>query len=341
MQEKQPIEELVVSFFSGNISPDEKRILIAWLSESSENKSHFEQLRNIWQVSHPAFQPGDIDLDQAQLRVMRKINGGFRRTSILMIRAQQVAAVLVIPLILLAAYQFYHSTVRDSQIAYQEIISPFGMHSKITLPDGSTVWLNSGSQLKYPVQFAGAERNVVLTGEGFFDVRSDKKHPFIVETKKIKVEATGTAFNVEAYPDDSITAVTLLEGIVEVTIGSIKQENLHPNQRIVYRATTHEYELNEVNAQYWCLWKDGILAFRNEKLEDVFKRIGRTFNVDIVVKDKTVGQQLYRATFEEESLEEILRLLKLSAPIQYNRIGRIQQDGNVFNKDRIEVYTAR
>jgi transmembrane sensor len=326
---------------SGNILPDEKRILISWLSESAENKSYLEQLRNIWQVANPAFLPEDIDIDQAQSRVMRKINGASWKARPFIIWWQRLAAVLIIPVILLTAYQFFKGTSQDSATAWQEILSPYGMHSKITLPDGSAVWLNSGSQLRYPVKFTGQERYVVLTGEAFFKVQSDKKHPFIVETKKIKVAATGTEFNIEAYSNDSITAVTLLSGTVDVIIGDKKQENLHPNQRLVFKAATHQYELVDVSAQYWCLWKDGILAFRNEPLEDVFKRIGRTFNVDIDVKDKAVGQQLYRATFQEESLEEILRLLKLSAPIQYKRIGRVQQDGNLFNKDRIEVYSSK
>ncbi|TSA38744.1 MAG: DUF4974 domain-containing protein [Porphyromonadaceae bacterium] len=341
MQEKQHIAELIAKLLSGNILPDEKKTLIAWLSESAENKAYLEQLRNIWQVSNPAFLPEDIDVEKARLRLMRKIDGEFWNARPFIIWGQRIAAVLIIPLILLVAYQFYKGTHQDSETACQEILSPYGMHSKITLPDGSSVWLNSGSQLRFPVKFNGQKRKVALTGEAFFQVQSDKRHPFIVETKKIRVEATGTAFNVEAYSNDSITAVTLLEGIVDVITSDKKQEKLHPNQRVVFKASTPGYVLNNVNAKYWCLWKDGILAFRNEPLKDVFKRIGRTFNVDIVVKDTDVGQQLYRATFEEESLEEILRLLKLSAPIRYKRFGREQQEGNLFNKDRIEVYSAK
>ncbi len=341
MPEKQPIEELIAKYFSGSILPDEKRILIAWLNESADNKAIFNQLRNIWQVSNPAFQPDDIDVERAHKSVMREINGRYLKAAPLIVWFQRAAAVLIIPLIILTAYQYYKSTGRDTKTAWQEIFSPYGTHSKILLPDGSTVWLNSGSQLKYPVRFTGSERNVVLTGEGFFNVQTDKKHPFIVETEKIKVRATGTAFNVEAYLQDTIAAVTLLEGSVDVVINNIKKEKLEPDQRLIFKDNSHEYELNQVNANYWCLWKDGILAFRNEPLKDVFKRIGRTFNVDIEVKDKSVGEQLYRATFEEESLDEILRLLKLSAPIRYKRIGRAQEDGNLFNKDRIEVYSSK
>ncbi len=341
MQEKQNIEELIARLFLGSITTDEKMVLTDWLNESNENKAYLDQLRNIWHVGNPAFLPEAIDVDRAHKAVMRKIDGKGHAVRSILIRAQRVAAVLVIPLILLVAYQYYTGTSRNQETAWQEIIAPFGMQSKITLPDGSIVWLNSGSQLKYPVRFDGKERNIVLSGEAFFSVESDKKHPFIVETGKIRVVATGTDFNVEAYPNDSIIAVTLLKGIVDVVTTGNRQEKLFPDQRLVFHSATNDYKLNHVNAKYWSLWKDGILAFRNEPLRDVFKRIGRTFNVDIVVKDNSVGRQLYRATFQEESLEEILRLLKLSAPIRYNRIGRELQDGNSFNKDRIEVFSAK
>jgi ferric-dicitrate binding protein FerR (iron transport regulator) len=214
------------------------------------------------------------------------------------------------------------------------------MHSKIDLPDGSTVWLNSGSKLKYPLAFDGKERNVSLSGEAFFKVHADKSHPFIVATQGLDVTATGTQFNVEAYASDTITAITLVEGKVDVDMSGIIKEKLKPNQRLVLNSITNNYKLTETDAQHWGMWKDGILAFRDEPLEEVFKRIGRNFNVDIKVKDPVVGKQLYRATFERESFEEILRLLKMTSPIQYKRIGRVRQPDNEYTKERIEVYKA-
>jgi transmembrane sensor len=169
-------------------------------------------------------------------------------------------------------------------------------------------------------------------------VHSDKKHPFRVNTEKLNVTATGTQFNVEAYSTDSITAVTLLEGKLDVKIGGSDGEKLQPNQRIVFNSNSNKYEMTNTVAKHWGLWKDGILAFRDESLEEVFKRLGRTFNVDIKVKDPVIAHQLYRATFEGESLDEILRLLKMSAPIRYKRSAREKQIGGEFKKEKIEVF---
>jgi ferric-dicitrate binding protein FerR (iron transport regulator) len=341
MKEKKQIEELIAKLFSEKITPEERAMLTDWLKGNDENKMYFAQLRNIWQVSHPAFKPAEIDVAAAELQLNERITFRNRRLKPVLIWWQRVAAIIVLPLMLTIGYMISQKSPQPAVTAYQEIISPPGVTSKVDLPDGSTVWLNSGSKLKYPVVFASTERDVFLTGEAFFKVHSDKKHPFIVGTKNINVRATGTLFNVEAYSEDTISAVTLLEGKVDVSIYGSDNEKLQPNQRIVLNSISKSYKLTQTNARLWSQWKDGVLAFRDQPLEDVFKRIGRTFNVDIEIKDPVVSHQLYRATFEGESFEEILRLLQMSAPIQYKRIVREKNAENKFTKDKIEVYRAK
>lgn len=341
MQTKDQIEALIVKLFSGTITPEEKIILKSWVNETTQNRRYYEELRNIWQITHPAFSPQEIDVWEAERIVMGKIQERKLINSSVFVWWQRVAAILILPVMMVMGYLIYQQPSHSSVIAYQEITSPFGMSSKVDLPDGSTVWLNSGSKLKYPVVFAAIERNVFLSGEAFFKVHSDKRHPFIVETEKLKVKATGTQFNVEAYSTDTITAVTLVEGKVDVEIGADINRRLQPDQRIVFNSVSQSFSLLETDAQHWGLWKDGVLAFRDEPLADVFKRIGRTFNVDIKVKDAIVARQLYRATFESESLNEILRLLKMTAPIDYKTIGREKQTDSLFNKETIEVYSIK
>lgn len=339
--ENQQIETLLIKLFSETISLEERALLMAWVNENAQNRHYYEELRNIWQVSHPSFSPEDIDVTGAEKRVMAKIKEKKLVNSSVFIWWQRVAAVLFLPVFLLMGYLLYNKSSHSPIIAYQEIFSPYGMHSKVNLPDGSIVWLNSGSKLKYPVAFAHDERNVYLSGEAFFKVHSERSHPFIVETERLKVTATGTQFNVEAYLTDTITAVTLVEGKMNVKVGSSNPINLQPDQRIVYNKVSQNFQLTETDAERWGLWKDGILAFRDEPLEDVFKRVGRTFNVDISVKDNITAHQLYRATFEGESLDEILRLLKMTAPIRYKITSRKKQADNEFTKEKIEVYRAK
>lgn len=342
MSKEEKIVRLIVKLFSGNINPKEKDEIDAWIMESPENKRSFQELQNLWQITHPAFAPESIDEKAAEREFMEQVKERKLIHSALFVWWQRVAAILIIPVITLAGYLLYNESFRTDakDIAYQEVTSPFGMSSKIDLPDGTTVWLNSGSKLKFPVIFQTYERNVYLSGEAYFTVKSDKNHPFIVTTDKLAVRATGTQFNVEAYSADSITAVTLVEGVVNVNIGKTVNETLKPNQRIVLNSKLNTYSKADTNGQHWGVWKDGVLAFRDQSLEDVFKRLGRTFNIDIKVRDTIVARQLYRATFEEESLDEILRLLKMSAPIKYKRTERTKQSDNIYNKVQIEVYSS-
>lgn len=343
MSKEEKIITLLIRLFSGNISPKENDDINAWILESPENKRSFQELENLWQVTHPAFSPDSIDVKAAELKFLEEVRERKLIQSPLFVWWQRVAAILILPVIMVAGYLMYNQSFRTtaSEIAYQEIKSPFGITSKIDLPDGTTVWLNSGSKLKYPVAFVSNERNVYLSGEAFFKVHSDKIHPFIVSTDKMNVKATGTQFNVEAYSTDSITAVTLVEGKVDVNIGMTTIEKLKPNQRIVLNSNSNTYTKTETDAKHWGVWKDGILAFRDQPLEDVFKRLGRTFNIDIKVKDSIVAKQLYRATFEEESLDDILKLLKMTAPINYKKIERIKQHNNAYGKELIEVYSSK
>uniref|UniRef100_UPI00261C399E FecR family protein n=1 Tax=Ferroplasma sp. TaxID=2591003 RepID=UPI00261C399E len=119
-----------------------------------------------------------------------------------------------------------------------------------------------------------------------------------------------------------------------------KKVVLRPNQRLVFNSLSNQHNVMATDAQEWELWKEGILAFRDEPLEEVFQRIGRAFNVDISVKDQFIARQRYRATFKNESLDEILHLLQLTAPIQYKRIKRNNLGNNYYNKESIEVYRA-
>ena len=169
----------------------------------------------------------------------------------------------------------------------------------MNLPDGSIVWLNSGGELKYPTKFKAGERSVYLNGEAFFEVHSDKKNPFIVYTEDMEVKATGTAFNVEGYSNDTINAVTMVNGVVEVELDRSKERlNLKPGQRINYNTKRQNYRVEEVDTYKWCAWKDGKLIFRDEPLDDVFRKIGQVYNADIVVMDKDLAKHMYRATFQ-------------------------------------------
>ena len=316
---EQDIEILIVRLFNGTISSEEKERLAVWCGESAENKQTFVRIKNIWDAAHPAFPAQDIYVDQAEAKILRKIRKGKREQTRFLVWWQRAAAVIVIPLLVTSLYLFFNRQSKEDVVSRQEIIVPKGTYTKVTLPDKSTVWLNSGSKLSYSVPFEKSKRETFLEGEAFFEVKANRKRPFIVVTDGISITATGTKFNVDAYLSDTLRTITLEEGRVFIESPQLhKKTEMDINRQFVWNTNTNRYNVHTVDATLYGKWKEGILIFRDETLENIFKRVARTFNVDISVKDPVLAKQRYRATFEQESLNEILELLRMSAPIRYD-----------------------
>lgn len=342
MIEKKQIEELIGAYLAGEITDEDRGRLLLWIRESPENLHYFHQLKNLWQVANPPFSPESIDVGKALDKINEKISTRKWYQSRVVRYWQYVAAVVVLPLMVFSLYQFYENNRRDySQVTYQNVFAPFGTHSQVTLPDGSSAWLNAGSSLRFPTVFVGGKREVELSGEAYFNVESDKEHPFVVSTEKVKVSAVGTAFNVEAYSADSIVNVTMESGKVNVELSDSRTLPLVAGERMGYNLTTEECRVGKSDPYKWSAWKDGALVFRDDPLEYVFKKIGQTFNVDILLKDRRIGHQLYRATFQNESLDEILRLLQLTAPIRYQYSSRERNGSGYFKRQTIVVSLVR
>jgi len=341
MYTQKEIEELVGSYLSGNATDDDIEKLTLWIEESSENHTYYHQLCNIWQMANLKFSPDEINVDEAHRRFIRHIEQRKWSPSGFFVYWQRIAAILLLPLVLVFSYLMLDKPANYSEAIYQEIFAPYGTHSKINLPDGSLVWLNAGSSLKYPAVFLPGERKIHLTGEAYFEVESDVENPFIVETEHLQVRATGTAFNVEAYSVDSIVSVTMVKGEVNVLTESSSTLEMMPGERFRYNLYTMKGDIEKTDPYKWYAWIDGRMVFRDDPLEYVFKRIGQTFNIDVSVKDTSIAKHLYRATFEEESLDEILRLLQMTAPIQYTYLEREKNGQNQYERQKIEVFEAK
>ncbi|MDR1602060.1 MAG: DUF4974 domain-containing protein [Tannerella sp.] len=342
MLNENPIERLITAYASGSATAEERLELEKWVNESPEHLQYCREFVDLWQTVHPAFDPAGIDVAGAGKRIRRKIAAPapLRR---LWTYWQRFAAVVLLPLVLLSAYLLTadHEPDTYEETEYRELISPHGTFSQIDLPDGTKVWLNGGSRLKYPLKFRPGERLVFLEGEGYFEVRSDRKNPFTVHAGQMTLIATGTAFNVEAFAADSLTAVTMAEGVASAAFGKNIPVTLNGGDRIVYNSRTSKGTLARTEPYKWYAWKDGQMIFRDDPLHYVFRRLEHTFNVSIVIRDRELAGELYRASFEEESLDEILRLLEMSAPIRFVHIKRTRTAEHRYEKQRIEVYRRK
>jgi len=259
---------------------------------------------------------------------------------------QKVAAILLFPLLLSLAWFSIARNVehRRMENSYNTITAAFGSFSSLELPDGSKVWLNSGSRLKYPMRFSEHNRNVFLNGEAYFEVHSNAALPFIVNTPYFAVKATGTRFNVTSYKNNLTPSVTLVEGKVSVREVSHSSHHdtlvfLHPGQHMEYDTLLGKTTIQSVDTYKYVAWKDGKLVFRNDLLSEVARRISLQYNVDIEVIGDKINKNRYRATFENQPLNELLELLKMSAPIDYKEINPVHLPDNSFSKRKIIIYS--
>lgn len=249
-------------------------------------------------------------------------------------------AAILLPLFL--AYQYLLYPILNESRSPKETImvtSAPGMVTKTILPDGSEVWLNAMSSLTYPQRFTEKDRTVQLSGEAYFKVVSDKKHRFNVEIADgVKISAYGTEFNVNAYASDTHYEVTLAKGNVEVYAReSPKQEILSVGEKAVISALTGDISVLPADTYVETAWKDGKMVFRREKLGNIAEKLSRKFGVDIRLEGDRVKEYEYTATFTDETLEDILDLLKRSAPITYTISKQKQLENETFTRKEIII----
>ncbi|WEK35506.1 MAG: FecR domain-containing protein [Candidatus Pseudobacter hemicellulosilyticus] len=207
------------------------------------------------------------------------------------------------------------------------ILTPKGKQIRIVLPDGSRAWINTASKLVYPVSFSGPAREVEVSGEVYFEVSQDKQHPFVVNTVQLTTEVLGTQFNVSAYPDDTFTQTTLVQGSVKV--GSRKESTdkkvnysiLKPGQQATLYNNGVEIELGSVDAEEVVSWKDNLFVFHNEKVQDVMKKISRWYNVEVEYLDGMEGQRIGGTIPRFKELKDIMQALVSTKLLKYKEEG--------------------
>lgn len=344
------ILSLIAKYLSGTADAEEMSRLKEWIGYSLENRRYFEQVSNIWYLSDSSVDLSKINVDEAFRKVQnRTIKRSPART--LWRSWQKIAAIIIIPLLAGTNLWIYHKSKRtinqdEEAVIYTEVFAAFGTRTSLCLADSTMVWLNSGSSLKYPNKFSDTDYKLYLTGEAYFEVRKKNPKPFIVQTSTLQVKATGTRFNVQEYSSDQISEVALLSG--KIFVNELDDDNnqsnliaeLSPNQCLTYHRQTKKKQITDEDTYRFVAWKDGKLIFRNDPLEEVSKKLSMMFNVDIEVKGSELKNYRYRATFEDESLEEILKLLKLSSPINFSEVNRVALPDGSFPKKKVVIYPA-
>ncbi len=348
-------KELLEKYLNNRCTSEEVEEVIYWIKK----QCFFNESKHLGEIDWRDFKEEEsIDVSDEKLntlldKIHHKLN--IEKPHTIQSKRKKVvgwirnaAAIILIPVLTFLFYTISEKQKLTNQIATisvdsLEVIAPIGSRTVVELSDGSVVHLNYGSRLKYPQNFLGDTRDVVLTGEGYFEVTHNPDKPFVVSAGRINVKALGTVFNVNAYPENNDIATTLVEGKVLVEKkkdnGSIeKLKELMPGQRVIYAKNTGIVNSSqEEQVERYIAWKDGKLVFENEPIVQVAQRLSRMFNVEIQV-DNEVKKYNYTVTFVDEPLFQILELLSEAIPIiSYRALPRTKNADGTFSKQKIVI----
>ncbi|QJB35877.1 DUF4974 domain-containing protein [Chitinophaga oryzae] len=209
---------------------------------------------------------------------------------------------------------------------YNTITTPYGGQYQVTLQDGTKVWLNAGSSLRFPAAFSGDERNVALTGEAYFEVAKDKARPFLVTVgataaTPLAVKVLGTHFNINAYPEEQHHTVTLVEGAVKVDYGAANAL-LSPGKEAILDKTSGRLQTAAADTESAIAWKNGYFIFENEKVESIMRQISRWYDVEISYQGDVSGKAIGGSLSRSKNVSEVLNMLELTGTVHFKINGR-------------------
>ena len=349
--------DLLRKYFQNDCSEDEVNKIISWFKDIKNNSNDKAVFEQAWDELKDFSDSDRVNFNELLDKIHHKINLDDSTKTNLYLKPRfsrrvlniiiKAAAILFIPLAIYSLYQNSNVTgLLNTDHVYTEVFAPNGSRTSFNLPDGSKVWLNNGSSLKFPTKFSAKRRVVELSGEAYFDVTHNENKHFIVKTGEIQVVVYGTEFNVMAYNDDKSVEIALKEGSVslnkELNNGSTKQLlKLKPNQYAVFNKESNEVTYNTGDISKYIAWKEGVLTFENEKLDVMAKRISKHFNIDFEIEDKELVKYSYTATFVDETVPQILDLLKLATPIEYEIIKGGKLKNNTYSKTKVIIRKKR
>ncbi len=299
------MEELLQRYIRGEVSEEEKQKVASWLDEKPENMREFLALRKLYDIS--LWQTGT-----EQKANHKRFVPSIRRIAIEVVK---IAAIFLIGFFIIK-----QSIERETEdIQMQTIHVPTGQRAELTLADGTHVWLNSRSTLKFPNKFGTNNRNVELNGEGFFSVYHDEKRPFTVQTEKYAIHVLGTEFNVKAYHNSSLFETALLKGSVEISSSTMsKRLRLQPNEMaIANQDGLNTFHILDYN---YFKWKEGLFCFEDESIQNLIEKLQLYYDIKIDVQQPSLLQHRYSGKFRiKDGIDHVLKVLQLKHKFTYTK----------------------
>lgn len=320
MDQNSDIKSLISRLYRKEfLSAIEIRELDKWLSGLKNDHTFEAWLQLNWQASE------DIPVEISFEEIRRLIHPNKEKPSgkrIFLQRFQRVAAILILPLLIFSAVLIYQNFYTPEN--WLSIKTAKGERTHITLPDGSEVWLNVDTEIKYSADFNQSNRTLKLNGEAFFKVSKNKRKNFVVEAGNFRVQAVGTEFGVNAYQNEPVAETYLKEGIVDISLIAKNKDKtrMNPGQKSIIKSGASEIILRQTQNGSESAWSDGHLVFQNEDIPRVFRKIERWFNVSIKYNpEEFTKETLYVNMKSGETLDKMLQIIDNAIGIEAKRNG--------------------
>jgi len=340
--------EKIERYINGLSDDKEKAWVESQFLNGEDNYTLRNLLKNDWDFMLRDSSPTEVDLNHLLDRVHHIIrkNETLKRQKPLQkfVRIyMKAAAILLLPLLIAGGlvYSFLSNTgkITTEQQVSSSIYAPLGARVSFNLPDGTTGMINSGSHLTYSLPFNN-NRKVSLEGEGWFEVSHDENHPFEISAGNSTLKVLGTSFNVSAYPAENYVEVVLQKGKVEFMDNNGDEKvTMLPLERLVF----HDGKVckSVTDPAKYNAWTEGKLVFRGDPMDEVARRIERWYNVKVELADIELEKYSFRATFEDDKLEEVLKYLSMTSPIRYKITSRKLLPDGTCEKEKVTIYLKK
>lgn len=308
---------IIIARFKDEISLADQEVLNQWLT-SEKNQTIYIELRALWLSLLQEGIEYKSDVDALWVRMEARMNKNKpKEVRFTLNRFRWMSGVASVLLLMLFSFTGFITNQWYNTNTIAQTYSSLNGKSKVTLPDGSDVWLNAESTIEYSASAWGRTRNVNLTGEAYFDIKKDPDRPFIVKSHGVAVKVYGTTFNVEARDSKNDINVSLLSGSVSVETGNVS-EQIIPGETAVCTRNTGEIIIEKSDVEFAAMWAKESVRFERKSIKELTKYLSKWYGVKIILDPSIPEDQAYTFSIQSEPLEEILRLMARINPVQYS-----------------------
>jgi transmembrane sensor len=313
-------EDIIIRYLENRCSEEDFVLINEWMKESDENAGELFRMEEIYQLGKFPFEEENL-VAKAERRLGRRLEQeNQKRQEVFKLKSVLRYVAAIVGVIVLAAGLAYWFRNKAEELVVAS--AAHGQVREMLLPDGTKVWLNQSSVLKYPRAFEGKERHVYLDGEAYFEVARNHEKPFTVKSQAMDVRVLGTSFNIKCRPDNSFAETTLVEGEVEVKDKSDKGRiTLLPGQKAVLNRVTGRMQVKQVDPKMEIVWHNDLIPFEKSSIFQIAAALERFYGVKIILSPDVDSTNTYSGVLKKkDNIESVLNSLRNSIPFNYKKV---------------------